>query len=400
MAVRTLRVTCASWDQVEAFYLRKLRRGRSVTVRVPFTPEVGEPITVGLELPNELVIAIDGAITEVAPGGDDRTAITIDLRGLTADLLDRLEQLVLDGRAAARGEVDPAPGDRADYDTDVARRTDDPAHERVVELEAALRRLRQLAVHEVLGVPWDASALEVRAAWRALCHRFHPDALAAHGSAAVAHLAEELMILVNRAYDRMRGALVAEGRAAALGPALRPEKGWLVAFDSIGTGDVAPPPRPPVRRPSPPTELPPLPPPPPDARRKKPTTAVPTVRFGPTTEQALGDIDVPASGSVAGSLAAARAAGTDDKFEQQARARLAVGDHRAAREILAAALYVYPRNQALRALYHVTAAHEALDAGQAEHATSQLEAALSADPGCREARVALDELRRREERRS
>src|SRR6185436_2968559 len=91
----------------------------------------------------------------------------------------------------------------------------------------------------------------------------------------------------------------------------------------------------------------------------------------------------------------ARAEATDNVFEKQARARLADGDHQAAREVLAAALYVYPRNQVLRALYHLSSAMEAMDAGQHEHAAAQLEAALSADPGCREARVALDDLRRR-----
>lgn len=393
-AARTLRVKCASWDQVESFYLRKLRRGRSVTIRVPFVPHISDAIAVGLELPNDLVVVVDGTITGVHPSGDDRAAIDIDLHGLSPEVVDRLETLVADGRAAAA-----LPGSEVKTPStppvEVPRRPDDPAHALVVQLDGELRRLRQLAVHEVLGVPWDASAVEVRTAWRQLCQRFHPDVLAAHDSAAVSHLGEELMILANRAYDRMRASLVAEGRAAALGPALRPEKGWLVAFDAISTGEVTPSPAGAVvaNEPAPEAEAPQrrdIDRPAPGRRRGAPTTGQPSVRFGQTTDHVFDDLAVPDGTSLDQALAA-----SDNVFERQARARLVAGDHRAAREVLAAALYVYPKNQVLRALYHVSSAMGALDDGQHEHATAQLEAALSADPGCREARDALDELRRR-----
>jgi hypothetical protein len=138
----------------------------------------------------------------------------------------------------------------------------------------------------------------------------------------------------------------------------------------------------------------PLPDPPEARRRKAPTTGQAMVSFGTTTDHVFEELAVP-SGQDAdqSSLEAARNT-TDNVFEKQARTRLAAGDHEAAREVLAAALYVYPRNQSLRALYHVASAMQALDAGQSEHATAQLEAALSADPVCREARTALDDLRR------
>lgn len=407
--VRTLRVKCASWDQVEAFYLRKLRRGRSVTIRVPFVPQVDDELAVGLELPNDLVVVIDGTVTAVHPSGEDRASIEIDLRGLTTEVVDRLEVLVTDGRSddvTPRLVLDMVSDglehvSGAPYGVDLARRIDDPAHQRVVQLDGELRRMRQLAVHEVLGVPWDAGAIEVRAAWRQLCLRFHPDTQARHGSAAISHLAEELMILINRAYDRIRLSLVAEGRASAIGPALRPDKGWLVDFESIGTGAELPPapsPAAPVLARGPASV--PLPAPSPGAldaaRRRKGPTAPPTVRFEQGTENVFDDLAVPGSAprAVDDSLDQARSSSTDNVFERQARSRLAAGDHLAAREVLAAALHVYPRSGALRALYHVAAAMEALDGGAPERAVVQLEAALSADGSCREASTALGELQR------
>jgi hypothetical protein len=366
MQPRTLRVKCSSWDQVESFYLRKVRKGRAVSIKVPFVPTVGDALAVGLELPSDLVVVIDGTVKGVHSSGDDRATIDIDLHGLDRALVDRLEALVADGRGA------PPPPTEEAYGGDMARKVDDPAHELVVQLDSELRRLRQLAVHEVLGVPWDASPLEVRAAWRRLCQRFHPDVVALHGSAAVSHLAEELMILANRAYDRMRASLVAEGRAASLGPALRPEKGWLVAFDAVSTGEVDAPPR------------------------ERRVSAPPSVSFGTTTENIFEELAQPEGHEVGEESVEAARGATDNVFETQARARLAAGDHEAAREVLAAALYVYPRNQTLRALYHVAAAMQALDAGQGEHASAQLEAALTADPGCREAKTTLDDLRKRQ----
>ena len=55
----------------------------------------------------------------------------------------------------------------------------------------------------------------VRRGWMNLVRRHHPDLVARHRAPAITHLAEELTILANRAYDRQRAALVAEGRAAA-----------------------------------------------------------------------------------------------------------------------------------------------------------------------------------------
>jgi hypothetical protein len=270
--------------------------------------------------------------------------------------------------------VETAPPETLDEERDLGLAA------RVVfeELEAALRRVRELPAHEVLGVPWDADAAQVRAAWIALGRRYHPDVMVRHRARALRHLSEELTIHVNRAYDRMRAALVAEGRAAAFGPALHPPRGWLVGFDDLATAD-------------------PLRVPPPELSHDPPRPRG-TVRFelAPLREEDLfGDIAIEGSEG-ADELSLPQARGVPgDAFEKQARARLAIGDHAAAREILAAALHVYPRSQPLRALYHVASAMGALDGGQSMLATSQLEAALVQDPECREAAAALDALRGR-----
>ena len=346
-ARRTLHIKCATWDQVEAFYQRKLRRGNVLSMKVPFVPDVGSALTLGLELPSQLVIAIDGKVVKAsAVEGTDKTWISIELVGLTRELLARLRSLVAEGRssAATRPRGEPSADEL-------------PADERqlFMRMSADLRMLRQLPVHEVLGVDSDADPGAVRRGWLELVGRYHPDVVAPHRSPAISHLAEELLILANRAYHRMRESLIAEGRATALGAGMVQTRGWLIGFDEIGTGDKTPPPmESPLRQPA------------------------YSEGSGPERRAAT----EPATGQAG------------EGYEQQARALLASGDNPAAKEMLATALCAYPRSRPLRSLYYVASALTALDAGQVMLARSQLEAALAHDEQCVEAAAILDQLRR------
>ncbi|MBP9204635.1 MAG: hypothetical protein KBG28_11765 [Kofleriaceae bacterium] len=348
-AGRSLHVKCSTWDQVEAFYERKLRRGNTLSMRVPFVIEAGAALTLGLELPNQLVIAVDGIVTKATPieGDPGRTWIEATLAGMTAEVLGNLRGLVADGRAGASAAARVSPA------TTPPPAGDAPDDERALflKMSAELRRLRQLPVHEVLGVASDADPPAVRRAWFAALDRYHPDVVASYRSAALSHIAEELIIHLNRAYERMRASLVRDGRATARGAGLFSPPGWLIGFDDITTGDRTPPPgaRGPVRSPR------------------------------GTAEQAqLG----PVGAALAGGSAAIRARGL-----------LAGGKNAEAKEVLAEALVAHPRSRPLRSLYYVASALAALDDGQLMLATSQLETALSQDEACAEAKAVLARVR-------
>ena len=367
MAGRTLHVRCGTWEQVEQFTQRKLRKGRLLSMKVPFTAKAGTLVTLGLELPNEMLIAIDGVVQKATPieidGKPDgtRTWIEIELTGFTDDVRARLQSL-----ANAR-EDDPvtdtqilpvAPPRRAS----VTQMGDDlPADERALfqHLSNELRRLRQAAVHEVLGVAHDAGPAEVRRSWKDLIRKNHPDLVARRGAPAITHLAEELTILANRAYDRMRAALVAQGLGTVAGPTLASPPGWLVGFEDIQSGEGMPPAqRSPNRFPPPGTPSPP---------DREPARA-------------------PAPTSTAGQ--------GSDAYEARARTMLAQADANTAREVLAAALVVYPRSKPLRSLYYVATAVAALQDGEIMLATSQLETALAHHSECNEAAKLLDHVRK------
>jgi hypothetical protein len=368
---RTLHVRCTTWEQVEVFHTRKLRRGKLLSMRVPFRADPGSEVTLNLELPNQVVIVIDGVVLKastpidgdpkVAKGDAGKTWLEVELVGFTEDVVARIR------RMAAGEPAEPAPEPPLSSAPPRTRTTGQlsalsgdelPADERALfhQLTAELRRLRSLAVHEVLGVHRDADAEQIRLGWMDLIRRHHPDLVARRAAPAITHLAEELTILINRAYDRLRVALVAEGRAASVGPALTPPPGWLVGFEDISSTGA-------------------------NLRSK----LAHTLHNGGNAPQVepVAPPRRPSPDSEGG-----------EAFEARARAMLGDGDADNAQEVLAAALCVYPRSRPLRSLYYVASAISALGKGEVMLATSQLETALAHHEDCTEAAAILELLRR------
>lgn len=362
MAGRTLHVRCTTWEQVDVFITRKLRKGKLLSMKVPFAAKVGGAVTLGLELPSEVVVAIDGIVQKASAVEVDgkvdrgRTWIEVELIGLTDEVKARLatmiklglepfvEAEVLETPIAPQAAAPPRRPSTASMGDDL------PADERALfqHMSSELRRLRQAAVHEVLGVSRDAGPEEVRRSWKDLIRRNHPDLVSRRNAPAISHLAEELTILANRAYDRMRAQIVAEGRGSVAGPALSSPAGWLVGFDDIQSGDGVPLPR------------------------RPPGESRPNIAPTPPITTGQGS----------------------DAFEQRARVSLGQGDSHTAREVLAAALVVYPRSKPLRSLYYVATALAALQDGEVMLATAQLETALAHHDQCIEAAKMLEHIRR------
>jgi hypothetical protein len=368
--VRTLKVKCPTWSHVETFYRRKLRRDRTLTIRVPFNPEVGAELGVRLQLPDGAEVEIPGTVKEVLPDGTgQKAAITMHLHGFTDALHEQLRAAVLEhqsppvvpeheapsqtairppadsGRAYAQARLPASQPKDAPIDELVAPpyqpvADDISEFEREVfnQLETELVQLREFAAHEVFGLPVDADVQAIRQSYFQRTKYFHPDLFAKYRSPAIMYMAQEVFIHVNRAYDRMRDAAVREGRAVAAGPALLPHDGWLAGFDDIAASE-----------------------PPPNT----PSKSTPYHSAPPGSVQA------------------------------QAAQFMAGGQLESARAVVAAALHQDPRNRPLRALYYVIGGEQALAGGDTVAAASQFEAALAHDRDCRPARLALDQLRAR-----
>jgi hypothetical protein len=359
---RTLHVRCATWEQVDAFHQRKLRRGKLLSMKVPFQTQNGAQVTLGLELPNGVVIAIEGSVLKASPiEGDSKTWIEVELTGFTDEVLNRLKMIAKSAEAATKpSPAPPPPPPPKPRASSQSQQEDPPSDERQLfqAMTGELRRLRQLAVHEVLGVARDADAETVRIAWMKAVRRHHPDLVARHGAPAITHLAEELTILLNRAYDRLRAALVAEGRATQIGSTLQHPSGWLVGFEDLSSVDGTP------------------------LKPKGASGSRPGISGAPSAP--ITAAASPPGGTLQGGEA----------FEERARSMLQEGDPHNAQEVLAAALCVYPRSRPLRSLYYVASALSAIFKGEMMLATSQLETAIAHHADCKEAVVLLDELRK------
>ncbi len=366
VAPRLVRVRCATWDQVEAFYRRKLRAGGRLSMKAGFAGAVGAPVTLVLELPNQIALSIDGEVSATAVDGK---AVEVTLQGLSAGLLGRLESLVADARA---GTLEPEPQDEESRLLSARREQ--------------LLRMRRLPAHEVLGVPREPTPYELRSAWLALAGREHPDAVARYASPALSAVAADSMSLVGAAYDRVRAALVAEGRGIATGSSLRPVPARLHDDDPIATGFFADAVTPPVaaavelrqRTTAPimavaaPVEI-----------SREPSTPI-AVASSARTSQIMNTIgDDPPIPRV----------GAGDRFVRQVRQHVVAGDHVSAGHVAEAALQLYPDDRRLRGLAAVAAAMAAAARGDRAGAVTALETATAADPGCGEASTALAELR-------
>ncbi len=352
---RTLHVRCATWEQVEVFHTRKLRRGKLLSMKVPFETAIGAHVTLGLELPNQVVVMIDGVVQKASPiDGDTKTWIELELAGLTDEVLGRIRAMSAEAALTNGAKAAPTRASRARIASPPIEPIELPADERELfqQLTAELRRLRQAAVHDVLGVNRAADADEVRQGWMTLVRRHHPDLVARHNAPALTHLAEELTILCNRAYDRLRAAMVTEGRGSVIGSVLRPPLGWMVGFEDLSSSDVS------------------------AARLAR---AVVT-----------GAADVVLADALPPPTSMAHDGGA---FETRARSMLSEGDAVNAQEVLAAALCVYPRSRPLRSLYYVASACAALEKGEVMLATSQLETALAHHEQCAEAAAILEHVR-------
>jgi hypothetical protein len=357
---RTLHVRCPTWEQVEQFYTRKLRRGKLLSMKVPFEAAIGSQVTLGLELPNAVTIAIDGTVLKASSiEGDTKTWIEIELLGFNDDVIARIKAMA--AGIETPPEATPRPATRAASNGRAQTGNEElPADERQLfqHLTSELRRMRQAAVHEVLGVDTDAAPDAVRAAWMSLVRRHHPDLVARRKAPAITHLAEELTILANRAYDRLRASLVEKG-ALSVGSVVKAPPGWLVGFDDLASGDRAQPPAKPAPR--------------------RGVAAIPA----PIGAASAVPVTSPAPG----------AHGGGEAFETRARTMLAQGEADNAQEVLAAALVVYPRSRPLRSLYYVASAMAAVGKGELMLATSQLETALAHYEQCTEAAVLLEQLK-------
>lgn len=399
ISVRLLRIRCTSWEQVAAFYTRKLRKQRFLSLRVPFAAEPDVPVTVGLELPTGVVVALDGVVRAVTLHADNpHPMVELELTGDIAAQVERLQEMVAAAAKSTATDASQAALDQIDQ-LDRAEPEPEPAREAAAEaaaepdapppraetsgvvvvpdahivdhgdtgaaiaisrrlsvrsLDHRLAALRDMSVAQVLGIASDATYEQAVAARLRLRREFGV-VYNRPAQAAFRQVNEEILILVERAFTQF---VLALGDAAA--HRLRNYR-VLVEQGSyfLGAG--------------------------PD-RSDVEIPATPSL----DVDALFGDMSQVMGDDASREVAISGQRNPTNEALSKSRRLLATGDAETARTLLTAALREDPKSRALRALFHVAGAVLALQAGNGAQAISQLETATLYDESCREAKSLLD----------
>jgi hypothetical protein len=205
----SIKLRCASWQQLATIYRRDLSRG-SMFLKASQQPPIGTLVRIDLELPSATVIELSGVIVKHVTDPQKGTGVDLALEPLPTKSVWMIESaLAADSKVRDSKPTVPAPPTAAsgpvqqlDSGGDVVAAED----ELLGALEAEAESLRKLNPFLVLGVGYETTDGDVRAAFGELTKRYHPDRFARYQSPKLRQLAAEIFILIRDAYRRLADA--------------------------------------------------------------------------------------------------------------------------------------------------------------------------------------------------
>jgi hypothetical protein len=214
-AALSIKLRCASWQQLATIYRRDLSRG-SMFLKAATQPAIGTLVRIDLELPSATVIELAGVITSHVTDPQRGTGVDLKLEPLPTKSVWLIESALAaenkmraqSGGHQAASTTGPVPSiaegqDVASAEGELSR-----------ALEAEADSLRKLNPFLVLGVGYETSDAAVRAAFGELTKRYHPDRFARYQSERLRQIAAEIFILIRDAYRKLADEA---GRTQALG---------------------------------------------------------------------------------------------------------------------------------------------------------------------------------------
>jgi hypothetical protein len=196
----SIKLRCASWQQLATIYRRDLSHGK-MFLKASSQPPIGTPVRVDLELPSASVIELAGAIAEHV--SDQRgTGVELAIEALPTKTIWLIES-ALAADNTVRGGVTPPPEPTAPVEVADGNAVAEAENQLIGALEAEADSLRRLNPFLVLGVGYEASDGDVRGAFGELTKRYHPDRFARYQSSRLRQLAAEIFILIRDAYRKL-----------------------------------------------------------------------------------------------------------------------------------------------------------------------------------------------------
>lgn len=210
----SIKLRCASWQQLSVIYKRDLCR-QQIFLKTQNPPPIGTPVRIDLTLPSETTVSMTGEIAGHVPASDSRgSGIDVRIAPLAPNSMWLIESALASEakmRQDSKSDVHAALADRHEV-----------AHaegELVNALSSEIESLRRLNPFQVLGLGYEASDADVRAAFAELTKRYHPDRFARYQSPEPRRLAAEIFILIRDAYRKLGDAQTRATTLAAIGRA-------------------------------------------------------------------------------------------------------------------------------------------------------------------------------------
>ena len=221
----SIKVRCASWQQLATLYKRDLSRG-AMFLKASSPPAVGTEIKIDLELPSGSIIELLGKISSQVDDPQRGKGVELKLEPLATKSVWLIESALAAETKVRLGtapgvpvSVQPAPSgptaELADTDGVIEAET-----ELVRALEAEVESLKKLNPFLVLGVGYETTDDTVRQAFGELTKRYHPDRFARYQSTRLKQFAAEIFILIRDAYRKLADSA---GRAQALAQIAKPK---------------------------------------------------------------------------------------------------------------------------------------------------------------------------------
>ncbi|MBK9072627.1 MAG: DnaJ domain-containing protein [Myxococcales bacterium] len=408
----SVKLRCASWEQVEAIYKRDLIRN-ALFLKSGNPPAVGTLVTVELTLPSDTVVSIKGVVAEhVAAGGANGRGPGVEVRFdyvpqsamwiiETALARERTSGSASQTAASAlitslneKTRAGTEPGLKAmtrqpDLSAEHGAPLTNAETELVMSLAEELASLRRLNAFQILGVSYDASDSDIRLAFAELTKRYHPDRFAKYASAQLRMHAADIFILIRDAYQKLGDAQQRAAAAAAVrSGAARPAPAPTPAAPSKPAAVVAPRALPPIA-PSQPAS-----PPRPGASTKQQLgTAATTPQRTPLV---AAPPQVPLAPQKTAPMTNFKPAGARaEGWLAQVDGLLGAKQYDAAASVARGQLQATPGDHVAKAYVDVCNGYRALADGDRLEAAERFEAALEIDPSNDRAARELADMRRR-----
>ncbi|MCE9580325.1 MAG: J domain-containing protein, partial [Deltaproteobacteria bacterium] len=224
----SIKLRCASWQQLSAIYKKDLARG-AMFLKTGKPPPIGTAVRIDLTLPTDSMIVLSGYIAEHVPEGGlggRGPGVDVRLSAIPQSAMWLIETALASAQKGQAGQSGPAinsqtgaiPTLPADAGLDDGNDLAAAESELLTALGAEFESLKKLNPFQVLGVGYEANDSDVRAAFGELTKRYHPDRFARYRSQELRNFAAEIFILIRDAYRRIGDDKSRQQAIAGLGP--------------------------------------------------------------------------------------------------------------------------------------------------------------------------------------